>query len=1169
MAENLGSLGKFYVGVGVDLSELRAGMTAAVGQVKNASDVIRKSTENISGGFKNATQTAIGFAAGMAGLQGLQSIFEKTVGAGWNFNSMMQQSMISFKTMLGGSEEAANKLLNDLYQMAATTSFEFPELTKSAKQMMAMGFEAEKLIPTLTAIGDAASGLGLGSEGIERIVRALGQMQMKGKVSGEEMRQLAEAGIPAWDILAKAMGKSTGEVMKLSEKGLIPAKQAVDALVDGMEQRFPGMMEAQSKTFSGLMSTLRDGLNQIFGQIMKPLFEDFSTNVLPKLVDKVSEFSDVLTKKGLQEALKTIFPPGLVDAAVAGFNALGVIIQFVREHAVLFQAVLTAIVAGFIAYNAAIVVSNVLTTASAVAYAAQTGSVGLATTGLLGLRLANIAATISTVAQTFATQGLTAAFRALALAMSINPIVLAVTLALGALTLGITYFTAQAKKAREEEEKLVKTTKENAQTSSSLIAEYKELSNKTQQTAADKARLVQISDKLAKILPDCVDGYTKEGHALINFNAALQEAVKLKQKELELEAQAAQKRIEKLKDQKTEIENQISLLQYSIKTVGAYLQGKELQDHLKKDNVELQKQEALLNNINKRLDEQRKLKNQLLKDAKNVTPESILAEEQAKIDKSKNQGSGSKTTTTTKNWDLGAGVTNKSAFDLAKDKYDMLLAQEKRNAAERLALYKEVLGKVKKDAAEELEYKKGLYQAEREAAIEQLDLKKAALDKELLDDKLTAEQKYEKRKQLLQLDLQEAEGDAVRKAQIENQLAQLEIERTNEVRDAKLAAAARERDLAKQQLDFMNGDIEYQRSLGLISATKELQLKRQTMEEKYALDRADLEGQRSKYAEGTEEYKNYTNQLLLLDNQYQRDILENERATFREKNKMWFDMVQNVGDSVKQCTVELINGTMSWKQAFASVGNAVKDTIINAFADMVADWIKKLGIMLIQYIAHKMGIKAFQKTSDTVDKSTAVAAATAETAAVSGVKAAAAAKDILQAKLAAKMVAATGAAEAYAVVGATAAAITACLTMLTGMASAIAAIFPVGTAMAPAMFAGIGAATAALAGASAAATAGITAAYAPVLAFDQGTWSVPSDMLAQIHKGEVIVPEKFSDKARQVLSGEGTGQSQPVNVNYNVNAIDAKGVKAMLHEHGRVIVDVIKEQNRNFAFSNK
>ncbi len=1083
MAENLGSLGKFYVGVGVDLSELRAGMSAAVGQIKNASDVIKQSTQNISNGFKNATQSAVGFAAGMAGLQGLQSIFENTVGAGWEFNSMMQQSMISFKTLLGGSQEATDKLLNDLYQMAATTPFEFPQLAQSAKQMMAMGFEANKLIPTLTSIGDAAAGLGMGQEGIERIVRALGQMQMKGKVSGEEMRQLAEAGIPAWDMLAKAMGISTGEVMKLSEKGLIPASKAVDTLVAGMEQRFPNMMAAQSKSFNGLMSTLRDSLNQTFGQVMKPLFEDFTNNVLPKLVDGVSNFSNVLTKSGLKEAFKTIFPPGLVDGVIIAFKALDAIIQFIHQHATLFKAVLTALVAGFIAYRAAVLVSTIATTASAVAYALQTGAVGLATTGTIALQLANIAATASMVASTVATQGLAAGFVALAAAMNINPVVLAITAAVAVLV-GLGY----------------------------LI--YKNWD-------AVRKFFVDLWNGLVKL-------FTASVSAVINLWIDMELGIT--------------KSIAKL------VELVFPGLKKGLDGVIGWLEGAA---KTAKDKV-----------------------NEITSDVNKAASFKVTEVPAPTVSKPKTKGSGSPQTDSktpeTPSWsssDLGAGVTNKSAYDLAKAQYEADLEMTKRSEAEKLQLYKDTLSGVKKDAAEELDYKKGLYKAEQEAKQEQVELEKAALDRELLDETLIAQQKYEKRKSKLNLDLQAAKGNAVQQAQIEYQLKQLEIDYTNEVRDAKLEAAARLRELEQQQLEFKNSNIEYERSLGLISADEELQLKKQTIDQKYALDREGLEAERSKYAESTEDYKNYTQKLTLLDRQYNQDMLENERESFRERNKLWFDMVDNVSSSVKQCTQELAKGTMSWKQAFASVGQAVKDTIIDSFAQMLADWIKKLGIMLIQYIANKTAIKLFNKTSDAAGKSTAVAAATAEAAAVSGVKATAAATDFLQAKLSAKMVAATGAAVATATVGATAASITACLTMLTGMASAIAAIYPIGTAMAPAMFAGIGAATASLAGATAAATAGIAASMAPVMSFDVGTWSVPTDMLAQIHKGEVIVPEKFSDKARQVLSGEGTGQAQSVNVNYNVNALDAKGVKSMLKEHGRVIVDVIKEQNRNFAFS--
>ncbi|MTV47765.1 tape measure protein [Heliobacillus mobilis] len=198
-----------------------------------------------------------------------------------------EQAGIAFETMLG-SKEKADRFLNDLTTFAVKTPFEMGDLRDASKRMLAFGFASDEIIPKLTAIGDAASGLGLGREGINRITLALGQMKAKAKVSGDEMLQMTEAGIPAWDILAKAMGVSTAQVMKLSEKGLIPAKQAIDALIEGMEERFPHMMDKQSRTMMGLMSTIKDFLNlKIFGAFG----EGMRQGILPTL----TSFTDALT----------------------------------------------------------------------------------------------------------------------------------------------------------------------------------------------------------------------------------------------------------------------------------------------------------------------------------------------------------------------------------------------------------------------------------------------------------------------------------------------------------------------------------------------------------------------------------------------------------------------------------------------------------------------------------------------------------------------------------------------------------------------------------------------------------------------------------------------------------------------------------------------------------
>ena len=80
--------------------------------------------------------------------------------------------------MLG--PERAKQMIADLTDFAKKTPFEMSGLTDATQKLLAYGFTAEDVIPTLTAIGDATAALGSGQEGIDACTRAIGQMQAKG-----------------------------------------------------------------------------------------------------------------------------------------------------------------------------------------------------------------------------------------------------------------------------------------------------------------------------------------------------------------------------------------------------------------------------------------------------------------------------------------------------------------------------------------------------------------------------------------------------------------------------------------------------------------------------------------------------------------------------------------------------------------------------------------------------------------------------------------------------------------------------------------------------------------------------------------------------------------------------------------------------------------------------
>lgn len=229
----------------------------------------------ISGAFKSMAGNAASFGLGMAGFNGISAIFDGAKSAIFGFNSSMEQSQIAFTTLLGSSD-AAKEHLDDLLNFAKTTPFEQQPLIEMDQKLEAMGISADKVIPTLTAVGDAVAGLGGNAQVMDRVTTAIGQMSAKGKASSEEMMQLTEAGIPAWQMLADKIGVTVPQAMDMVTKGTISSGQAIDALTQGMETRFGGMMAAQSQTFSGAMSTISDSAKIALGTAFEPLFSAVS-----------------------------------------------------------------------------------------------------------------------------------------------------------------------------------------------------------------------------------------------------------------------------------------------------------------------------------------------------------------------------------------------------------------------------------------------------------------------------------------------------------------------------------------------------------------------------------------------------------------------------------------------------------------------------------------------------------------------------------------------------------------------------------------------------------------------------------------------------------------------------------------------------------------------------
>ena len=243
---------------------------------------------------------ALGVIAGVGvalGALGLASV--KAAG-------QMEQTRIAFTTLLKDGEKAKS-FLSELEKFAASTPFELPGVLDASKRLLAFGFSAEQVIPILTAVGDSAAALGIGEEGIQRLTLAIGQMQAKGKVSAEEMLQLAEAGVPAWEMLANKIGTDIPTAMDKASKGQISAAEGIQAVISGMNSKFGGMMEQQSQTVNGIMSNIQDSVTQTMVVIGDELIEAFDIKAALKgAQDAIGEFADKVKTMGLSNAIRDL-----------------------------------------------------------------------------------------------------------------------------------------------------------------------------------------------------------------------------------------------------------------------------------------------------------------------------------------------------------------------------------------------------------------------------------------------------------------------------------------------------------------------------------------------------------------------------------------------------------------------------------------------------------------------------------------------------------------------------------------------------------------------------------------------------------------------------------------------------------------------------------------------
>ena len=201
-----------------------------------------------------------GLAGAAAGAAAAFS-FGDAIVAGVQLNAEYERVKTSLTVLLKDAEKA-DALLGKLNQFAAETPFQTDEINRAATSLLAFGESEQTVIDRLREIGTLSAGTG---KDFNELTSIYGKARVAGVLYAEDINQLVEAGIPIIQEFAKQMGVSESQVKKLASEGKVGFAQlqaAFTNLTTGNGQ-FAGLLEAQSKTLGGQISTLRDNANQL------------------------------------------------------------------------------------------------------------------------------------------------------------------------------------------------------------------------------------------------------------------------------------------------------------------------------------------------------------------------------------------------------------------------------------------------------------------------------------------------------------------------------------------------------------------------------------------------------------------------------------------------------------------------------------------------------------------------------------------------------------------------------------------------------------------------------------------------------------------------------------------------------------------------------------------
>lgn len=275
---------------------------------------LEKKTSDLSSKFTSfGTKMTIGVTAPLTAL----------ATAGVKYNATMETYLANLTTLLGGNEQAAEKLLNTLREMANTTPYEATDLVKATQKMMAFGISAQDSLKYLQMLGDVAMG---DANKMDSLTLAFSQISASGRATMEDINQMIDQGFNPLTIVAQKTGESMADLRDRVSAGGVSFEEIAGAFETATSEGgiFYQSMDKASQTTEGKISSLKDNFSTALGTMTESLlpFVTSAVDGLSKLANWFSNLDEggktlVLTIAGIALAI------GPLSTAIGGLISIG------------------------------------------------------------------------------------------------------------------------------------------------------------------------------------------------------------------------------------------------------------------------------------------------------------------------------------------------------------------------------------------------------------------------------------------------------------------------------------------------------------------------------------------------------------------------------------------------------------------------------------------------------------------------------------------------------------------------------------------------------------------------------------------------------------------------------------------------------------------------------